>query len=51
MPSSPEIRDGGGQVGVVEVLQKLKAQHATQADGHVGVAREIEVDVQGVGQH
>ena len=51
VPPSPEVGDGGGQVGVVEVFQELKAQHATQADGHVGVAREIEVDVQGVGQH
>ena len=36
---------------MVEVGQKLKAQHAPQAHRHVGVAGEVEVDLEGEGHH
>ena len=46
MPAPPELRDGAGFVGVVEVLQKPEAEQPPKADGHVGVAGEIEVDLE-----
>ena len=51
MPAPPELGDGARDIGVVEVPRKLKAQHPAQAHGHVGVAGEIEVDLQGEGDH
>ena len=51
VPAPPELGDGARDIGVVEVPRKLKAQHPAQAHGHVGVAGEIEVDLQGEGDH
>ena len=51
MPAAPEIIDGAGNVGVVEVLQEMEAKHAPQADGHVRIAGKIKVDLQRVGSH
>ena len=51
MPAPPELGDRAGDIGVVEVLQKLEAQHPPQAHGHVGVAGEVEVELEGEGQH
>ena len=50
VPPPPEFGDGPGDVGVIEVLQEVEAKHLAQADGHVGVAGEIVVDLQGVAQ-
>ena len=50
MPAPPEVRDGNRQIGAVEVLQKVEAEHTTHADGHVAVPGEVEVNLQGVGQ-
>ena len=50
VPAPPELRDGAGLVGIVEVLQKPEAEQTSKADGHVGVAGEIEVDLEGEGQ-
>ena len=46
MPSSPEIRDVGRQVRVVEVLGRADAHHVGHADGQVAVAGEVDVDVE-----
>ena len=51
VPAPPEVGDALGAVGRVEVLQELEAEHAAQPDGHVRVAGEVEVDLEGVGQH
>ena len=50
VPAPPEVRNGGSYVGVPEVLRRLKAKHAAQADGHVAVAREIKVDLNRIGR-
>jgi len=50
VPPPPEFGDGPGDVGVIEVLQEVEAEHLAKADGHVGVAGEIVVDLQGVAQ-
>ena len=49
MPSPPELPDGPGNVGEREVLEELKAEHPPEADRHVGVAGEVVVDLQRVG--
>ena len=51
VPAAPELGGRAGQVGVVEVVQKFEAQHTAQTDGHVGVAREVEVQLEGEGQN
>ena len=51
VPPPPELGDTLGNIGVVEVGQELKAQHPAQAYRHVGVAREVKVDLEGEGQH
>ena len=50
MPPPPELRHGGGGIGVVEVFRKVKAQHLPHADGHVGIAGEVEVDLEAEGR-
>ena len=50
VPSLPEFTDGRADVGVVEVLQKLKAEHSAESDGHIRVTGEIIVNLQGIGQ-
>ena len=50
MPAPPELGDAGGLVGAVEVQREANIQHPRQADRHVGVAGEIEIDLQGVGE-
>lgn len=46
MPAPPEVRDGIGQIGVVEVFRQREAEHPAKAEGHVGVAREVEENLQ-----
>ena len=48
VPPPPELLDGLGGVGQVEVLQKPEAEQPAQADGHVAVSAEVKVDLQGV---
>ena len=50
VPAPPEVGDALGLVGRVEILQELKTEHPSQADGHVGVTGEIEVNLERVGQ-
>ena len=50
MPAAPELGDRGRAVGRVEVLREGESQHQAQADGHVAVAAEIEVNLERVSQ-
>ena len=47
MPATPEFRDAAGKVGAAEVDGEMKAKEFGHADGHVGVAGEIEEDLEG----
>ena len=38
MPASPEVCDRGGDVRVVEVLEKVEAEHFTKTYRHIGIA-------------
>ena len=49
MPPAPELRDTFGDIGIVEILEKAETENAAHADGHVGIAAEIEIDLEGVG--
>jgi len=48
MPPTPEILYARSDVWIVEVLQEIKAKHLAEADCHVAIAGEIEVDLQGI---
>ena len=50
MPSSPELCYGLGNVGIVEVLQVIEAEDLAEADGHIGISAEIEVDLESESQ-
>ena len=50
VPAAPELGDGGGDIGVVEVLGELEPHHLAHADGHHGVARKVKVQLEAVGQ-
>ena len=48
VPAPPELGDGAREVGIVEVLQKVEPKDPAQADGHVRVAGEVEINLQGI---
>ena len=50
VPAPPELDDVLRLVGRVEVERQLHAEHARQTDRHVGVAREVEVELERVGE-
>ena len=50
MPSSPEVGEGRCAVGGIEVLREDEAEHEAEADRHIGVAAEVEVDLHGVAE-
>ena len=45
MPATPEIGDGLRGIRQAEVLHVFEAEDAPHADGHVGIAREIEINL------
>ena len=49
MPPPPELRDGAGEIGRLEVLHQLHPQHLGAAQGHVGIGGEIAIDLDGEG--
>ena len=48
MPPPPEFLNGLGKVGRIEVFEQMNAQHFRSADGHIGVAREVAIDLQSI---
>ena len=48
VPSAPELLHALGDIRPPEILRKAEAEHASQTNRHVGVAGEIEVDLQRV---
>ena len=48
VPTTPELCDGLGFVRTVKILGKLESEQEGNADGHVGVAREVAVNLEGV---
>ena len=50
VPATPEIPYGNGDVWIVEVFRIVEADHPTEAERHVGVGREIEIELQHVAE-
>ena len=50
MPPPPEFLDGLSEIGRIKVFRQIDAQHFRRADGHIGVARKVAVDLQGIDQ-
>lgn len=50
VPAAPEFGDAGRFVGGVEVLDEVEAEEFGEPDGHVRVGREVEIDLEGVGE-
>lgn len=48
VPASPEVCNAFGLVGSVEVERKSEAQKKGQPDGHVAVAAEVAVELNGI---
>ena len=49
VPAPPELGDRTGDIGEVEVLGEIEAQHLAHADGHQGVTGKIKVELERVG--
>ena len=49
VPAAPEVGDVEGLVGAVEVVGDGEAEEEAEAHGDVGVAGEVEVDLERVG--
>lgn len=50
MPAPPELGDRLADVRLLEVFHEAETHHQAQANGHVAVAGEVEVQLRGVGQ-
>ena len=50
MPPFPKINDVRSLVGTVEVAGENYVKHQTDAECHVGIATEIEVELEGIGK-
>ena len=50
VPPPPKIGDGGGNIGIVEILLIMEPAHQPHADGHIGISRKIQVDLQHIAQ-
>ncbi|MNQ70728.1 hypothetical protein D3C85_853720 [compost metagenome] len=51
VPAPPELGDRLADIGLVEVFHEAETHHQAQADGHVAVAGEVEIQLRGVGEH
>src|SRR5262249_13164923 len=45
VPARPEFAKAGGQVGIVEIQDQVKAHHFRNAARHVSIAAEVEKDL------
>ena len=49
VPAAPELADACSVIWTIEVLWEMESHHFPESDGHVGVAREIEIELHGIG--
>ena len=45
VPPPPELRDAGRDIRVIKVRAEVVPHRSRHADGHVGIAREIAIDL------
>src|SRR5207248_3280589 len=48
VPAPPELLDRLRDVGPLEVLREAETEHPAEADGHVGISGEVEIDLKRV---
>ena len=48
MPAPPKIGNTFSCIGVVKIFRKSKAKHFAQANGHIGIAAKIKINLQGI---
>ncbi|KAF5040725.1 hypothetical protein DSECCO2_530440 [anaerobic digester metagenome] len=51
MPSSPEVSQRQGLIRFIEIDSKIESHQQSDTDGHIAVAAEIAVNLQGVAIH
>src|ERR1044072_6292645 len=51
MPATPELLHRAGYIRKIKILLELKAKHPAKADGHIGVACKVTIDLQGITDH
>ena len=51
MPSSPKVCNRLCDVGIVKVFKKLESHHIAKTASHIGVTREIKVNLECIGYH
>ena len=51
MPAPPEIGHAVRNIGVIEVLHEPEAEHASETARHVGIAREVEIDLKRITEY
>ena len=51
MPSLPEFADRLADERILEVFVKVEAEDTTQTDRHIGIAAEIEINIEGIADH
>lgn len=49
VPAAPELGDRAAGIGPEKILGEADAEHPRQADRHVRIAGEVEIDLQGIG--
>ena len=49
MPSAPEFRGGLGDERIVKVLKEVEAEHPSESYRHIRISREVEIDMERVG--
>src|SRR4029077_3321362 len=49
MPAAPELGDRLADIGIVEISGEMQAQRSGQPDRHQGIAAEIEIELQAIG--
>jgi len=50
VPTAPKLGNGGRHIRIIKVFGEFEAHHASKADGHVAVARKVEIDLEGEGE-
>ena len=48
VPASPEIGDGTGNIRVTEIFFKMKSEHFSETDCHIGIAGKVKINLEGI---
>ena len=46
VPTPPELLNGAGEEGIVEILREFEAEDPAQADGHIGITGKVKVNIE-----